>query len=225
MKTSWVARPHWPFKTKMGYILQDNEAPIFERFFAGGHRSFRGFQLSRCGALRLERPTDGKRMNPSVATGCSSMGLEYSIPVYRESVRWVFFTDTGTVQDELGFDEYRVSVGTGLRLQVPFLGQAPFAFDFAIPVHQAGSRRRTNVQLRHRVAVLMLDFEFFGSQIGAWEPVVTVVQALIHGMRLSRYLDTNLHIHVTYSQVTVILKIINAQLTKRSDYAMIQRLP
>ena len=46
----------------------------------------------------------------------------------------VLFTDTGTVQDDFGLDEYRMSVGAGLRLAVPFLGQAPFAFDFAVPV-------------------------------------------------------------------------------------------
>lgn len=121
------------FNTKMGYILQDNEAPIFERFFAGGHRSFRGFRYRGVGPYGLK--TNGRETDESVGGDWMFlMGLEYSIPVYRESVRWVFFTDTGTVQDELGFDEYRVSVGTGLRLQVPFLGQAPFAFDFAIPV-------------------------------------------------------------------------------------------
>ena len=41
---------------------------------------------------------------------------------------------TGTVQEDFGFDEYRVSVGTGLRIKIPFLGQAPFALDFAFPL-------------------------------------------------------------------------------------------
>ena len=27
-----------------------------------------------------------------------------------------------------------MSVGAGIRLKVPFLGQAPFAFDFAVPI-------------------------------------------------------------------------------------------
>lgn len=121
------------FKSKMGYILQDNEAPIFERFFAGGHRSFRGFSYRGVGPYGLK--TNGQDTDESVGGDWMFLvGLEYSVPVYQETVRWVFFTDTGTVQDEFGFDEYRVSIGTGLRLQVPFLGQAPFAFDFAIPL-------------------------------------------------------------------------------------------
>ncbi|MFG0249748.1 MAG: outer membrane protein assembly factor BamA [Phycisphaeraceae bacterium JB051] len=121
------------FKSKIGYILQDNEAPIFERFFAGGHRSFRGFKYRGVGPYGTK--TGGGDTDDSIGGDWMFLvGLEYSIPVYQESVRWVFFTDTGTVQDDFGFDEYRVSIGTGLRLQVPFLGQAPFAFDFAIPV-------------------------------------------------------------------------------------------
>lgn len=121
------------FKSKMGYILQDNEAPIFERFFAGGHRSFRGFKYRGIGPYGLK--TNGQDTDESIGGDWMFLlGLEYSIPVYQESVRWVFFTDTGTVQDEIGFDQYRVSVGTGLRLQVPFLGQAPFAFDLAFPI-------------------------------------------------------------------------------------------
>ena len=121
------------FKSKMGYILENNEAPIFERFFAGGHRSFRGFEFRGVGPFGLN--SDGTDTDESIGGDwLFTLGLEYSIPVYKETVRWVFFTDTGTVEDGLGFAEYRVSVGTGLRLQVPFLGQAPFAFDIAFPI-------------------------------------------------------------------------------------------
>jgi outer membrane protein insertion porin family len=62
------------------------------------------------------------------------LGFEYNFPIYQDIFRMVFFTDTGTVQEDIGFDEYRVSVGAGIRLKIPFLGQAPFAFDVAIPV-------------------------------------------------------------------------------------------
>lgn len=121
------------FKTKVGYIFENNSAPIFERFFAGGHRSFRGFDYRGVGPFGLK--TNGTPTDQSIGGDWMFLtGLEYSIPVYKETVRWVFFTDTGTVQQDVGFDKYRVSVGTGLRLQIPFLGQAPFAFDFAIPV-------------------------------------------------------------------------------------------
>ena len=48
----------------------------------------------------------------------------------------VLFLDTGTVTDSPGFDEYRVSVGTGLRLYIPQLGQIPIAFDFGFPLRK-----------------------------------------------------------------------------------------
>jgi hypothetical protein len=46
----------------------------------------------------------------------------------------VAFIDSGTVTDEVGFDQYRVSVGIGLRLYIPQFGPAPLAFDFAVPL-------------------------------------------------------------------------------------------
>ena len=46
----------------------------------------------------------------------------------------MFFVDSGTVQEDFGLDEYRVSVGTGFRVMLPFGGGAPFAFDLAWPI-------------------------------------------------------------------------------------------
>ena len=70
-------------------------------------------------------------------------GLEYNAPLYEDYLRYVIFTDTGTVQSRFGFDEYRVSVGAGIRLKIPFVSPVPFAFDFAIPlVKQPGDERR-----------------------------------------------------------------------------------
>ena len=40
-------------------------------------------------------------------------------------------TDDGR---EVSLSDYRVSLGTGIRMKIPFLGQAPFAFDIAIPI-------------------------------------------------------------------------------------------
>ena len=46
------------------------------------------------------------------------------------------FTDQGTVQEDVGLDQWRVSIGTGVRIQVPFVSQVPFALDFAIPIRE-----------------------------------------------------------------------------------------
>jgi outer membrane protein insertion porin family len=46
----------------------------------------------------------------------------------------VFFTDSGTVDDSVSLNQYRVSVGSGLRLYIPMMGPAPIALDFAYPL-------------------------------------------------------------------------------------------
>jgi outer membrane protein assembly factor BamA len=44
--------------------------------------------------------------------------------------------DHGTVERSLEIRNYRVSIGTGLRLSIPALGPLPLALDFAVPVVQ-----------------------------------------------------------------------------------------
>ena len=120
-----------------GYVFEDNEAPVFERYYAGGHRTFRGFDYRGIGPRGIRTDPGPTLVQTGDAVGGDWLFLlsfEYNFPVYQEVLRVVLFTDTGTVQDDFGLDEYRMSVGAGLRLAVPFLGQAPFAFDFAVPV-------------------------------------------------------------------------------------------
>ena len=38
------------------------------------------------------------------------------------------------MEEDFGFDEYRISAGAGIRLKTPFFGRAPFALDVAIPI-------------------------------------------------------------------------------------------
>jgi outer membrane protein insertion porin family len=62
------------------------------------------------------------------------LGSEYNVPLYQDVFRGVLFIDSGTVQKDIGFDRYRLAVGAGVRIKIPFLGQAPFALDFAFPI-------------------------------------------------------------------------------------------
>jgi len=116
-----------------GYIFEDEEAPIFERFYAGGHRSFRGFDFRGVGPRGVTQAGNTSD-TPIGGDWLFLVGLEYNYPIYEQAIRGVFFIDSGTVQEDLGFDEYRVAVGGGLRLLLPFLGQAPLAFDIAYPL-------------------------------------------------------------------------------------------
>jgi outer membrane protein insertion porin family len=122
------------WRGEIGYIFEDNEAPVFERFYAGGHRDFRGFAYRGVGprGIRADNGLEGD--SPVGGDWLLLTGAEYNFPIWQDILRGVFFTDMGTVQKDPGFDEWRVSIGTGVRIKIPFLGQAPFALDLAVPI-------------------------------------------------------------------------------------------
>lgn len=117
-----------------GYIPQDgDDVPLFERFFSGG-RDFRGFAFRGVGPRGIQNNTLTLGDEPVGGRFQFITRLQYEIPVYDQFIRWAFFTDQGTIQDEFGFDQWRVTVGTGARLRIPFFGQAPIAIDFGFPI-------------------------------------------------------------------------------------------
>lgn len=120
--------------TDVGYIVGD-EAPVYERFYLGG-RTFRGFDfrtISPKSRANLD-PTTPLSNDPVGGTWLFSLGLQYEQPVFQNSFTMVGFIDSGTVTDEIGLDQYRVSAGLGIRLYLPQFGPAPLAFDFAFPI-------------------------------------------------------------------------------------------
>jgi outer membrane protein insertion porin family len=54
-------------------------------------------------------------------------------------VKGTVFVDFGTVERDLAIrgENFRVAPGFGLRINVPALGPAPLALDFAFPLHSA----------------------------------------------------------------------------------------
>lgn len=102
-------------------------APVFERFYAGGYQSFRGF------AFRGVAPREN-----SYRIGGSFMSLataEYQFPITAgDAIRGVVFTDCGTVDTSATYDKFRLTAGFGLRFTIPAMGPAPLAFDFAWPI-------------------------------------------------------------------------------------------
>ncbi len=120
-------------RSQIAYII-DGNAPIFERLYAGGHRTFRGFEYRGAGPRGIRNDTGTLGDEAVGGDWLFLLGLEYNFPIYEDLFRAVVFSDTGTVQSDLGLDEYRVSIGAGIRLKLPFLGQAPFALDLAFPL-------------------------------------------------------------------------------------------
>lgn len=122
------------FNTRASYIPQGNaEAPVYERFYLGG-QNFRGFNFRGVSPVGIRNDT--KTLGDD-AVGGSWMffwGAQINQPILDETFSLVGFIDTGTVSKDVGFDEYRVSVGFGIRLYIPQLSQAPLAFDFGFPL-------------------------------------------------------------------------------------------
>ena len=106
-------------------------APFFERFYGGGIGSVRGFSFR--GISPRSGPDDDRIGGDFIATGSA----EVSFPLAGEQLRGVVFADVGTVEPNVELGTIRSSVGAGIRLTLPFLGQAPIALDFAFPLSKS----------------------------------------------------------------------------------------
>jgi outer membrane protein insertion porin family len=114
--------------SQVGWV--GSQAPVFERFYAGGFASIRGFLFRGVGPK-----VDGFR------TGGDFMflnSLEYQVPIKaNDQIYAVAFIDSGTVEERVDIKNYRVTAGFGLRLVVPMLGPVPIALDVGFPIVRA----------------------------------------------------------------------------------------
>lgn len=109
--------------------LAGTNAPVFERFYAGGFRSLRGFTFRGVGPVENGLHTGG--------TFSFLNTIEYQIPVLQnDKLFFVTFLDHGTVEQTATIKDYRVSAGFGFRIAVPALGPLPIALDFAFPLNR-----------------------------------------------------------------------------------------
>jgi outer membrane protein insertion porin family len=116
------------FHSQFGW--SGDNTPVYERFYAGGFRSIRGFEF--------------RGVSPDV--GGFKVGgdfeflnsLEYQIPLKaNDQIFLVGFIDSGTVEPRLELRDYRVTTGVGVRFVVPMLGPVPIALDFGFPIVKA----------------------------------------------------------------------------------------
>jgi outer membrane protein insertion porin family len=147
--------------TNAGYLFSEN-APVFERYYLGGRTlrgfAFRGVSPQSVAVLNqppwpsapipLTSPFGNTAANPSAVQPVEPTwqgnpvggqflffaGTQFETPVIMDAVTLVLFCDSGTVENDVTLDQYRVSLGAGLRLYIPMLGPAPIALDFAVPV-------------------------------------------------------------------------------------------
>lgn len=108
----------------------DESVPIFERLFAGGSSSIRGFSFRGVGPVD---PVFKEHIGGKVLIIGTT---EYTLPVYSNMVRSAFFIDAGkadTDVNDINFNNLRASLGFGFRVRVPFLGNSVVSIDFGFP--------------------------------------------------------------------------------------------
>ena len=121
------------------------DTPVYERFFAGYLGSLRGFAyrgvgphvdgvnvgglMMAVGIDRIHVPLDRQRQDPPGRSSATSARSTTNTRI----------------------DNFRVSVGTGLRLKLPAMGPLPLAFDLAFPILKAPGDRVQIFVLRRSV--------------------------------------------------------------------------
>lgn len=133
---AWPGEHKWvlALRADVGWqeSLDGDPVPIFERFFAGGPNSLRGFRFRTVSPQFNDKPIGGNFM----ALG----GVEVSFPLALDILRGVVFLDAGgAIARTRDFDDsnnLRVAAGFGFRLRVPVF-PAPVALDFAFPLRKA----------------------------------------------------------------------------------------
>ena len=105
-----------------GVILGDS--PVYNRFFAGGTGSIRGFEFRGVGERNgLDETNIG-------ADFMLLAGAEYSFPLIGNRVRGLVFLDSGVV----GSGPVRAAIGVGARLTLELLGPVPLEFTISVPI-------------------------------------------------------------------------------------------
>ncbi len=107
--------------------FSNSNMPVYERWFLGGARNIRGFSFRGAGP-----DVAGYKVGGSF----NFVGnVEYQVPLESsDKLMAVAFCDFGTVESDISIRDFRLSIGAGLRINVPQLSPAPIALDFGFPI-------------------------------------------------------------------------------------------
>ncbi len=118
----------------------DSTVPFFERFYAGGRESIRGFDFRGVGPKENGDPIGGN--------GSVFASAEYSYPLFVEFLRGALFYDLANLTpefDDLKHEKWRNTVGFGIRFIIPQLGNIPVKLDFGFPLTKRDDDERETV--------------------------------------------------------------------------------
>jgi outer membrane protein insertion porin family len=118
------------FRFRMG-VAQDlgssETVPVFDRFYAGGLGTVRGYNYRRVGPIESGDAVGGETL--------VILNLEYTFPIpFIEIIKGAVFVDVGQVHEDsykIDFSKFAISVGPGIKIKTPI---GPLAFYYGLPI-------------------------------------------------------------------------------------------
>lgn len=116
-------------KTRLGFSDEfgSETVPVFDRFYAGGLGTVRGFNFRRVGPIEAGSAIGG--------TSMVLVNLEYTFSLpYLENFKGALFVDFGDVEEDnysIDFGEFRASIGPGIKVNTPI---GPIALYYGLPI-------------------------------------------------------------------------------------------
>ncbi len=110
--------------------------PIYERFFAGGAYTIRGYDERSVG------PIDGVTKDPLGGESLAVGNIEYTYPIF-DFLKAAVFYDVGNVWakvGDLGSGGYKSGMGLGVRIKTPI---GPIMLDYGIPLQKEPGEEST----------------------------------------------------------------------------------
>jgi len=112
------------------------KVPIYERFYAGGANTIRGYRERRIG------PKDPISNDPIGGEAFLIGNAEYTFPIYEKVVKGAVFYDAGNVWanwNDFGSGGFKSSTGAGLRIKTPI---GPLKLDFGYPLTKVAGEKK-----------------------------------------------------------------------------------
>ncbi len=126
-----LARRKTVLSTKLQASSIIGDAPVFEKFYAGGTGSLRGFDYRGVSPRGESLPTPGRFKDPIGSDWLVLANAEIAVPLSSDTFNWLFFCDNGMIEDS----KVRTSIGTGIEILLPqWFGPVPMRFEFGIPL-------------------------------------------------------------------------------------------
>ena len=121
----------WVIGLRSAANITEKSTPIYERYYAGGYSTIRGFEYRGVTPRWYGYGVGGNFEFYNSVELCFPISAD-------DNFRGVFFLDTGTVEKSISKweNEYRIAPGFGFRVNIPMMGPVPIAFDFAFPINK-----------------------------------------------------------------------------------------